>query len=63
MDVFTAFIDMPELISYMRQNYIRWKELDEQGHTTLADVAVLQKSVLLSPMFPVKSLVKKKTDK
>lgn len=54
---------MPELTTYMRQNYIRWKELDEQGHTTLADIAILQKSSLLSPIAPLKGLSKKKTDK
>lgn len=54
---------MPELIAYMRQNYIRWKELDEEGHTTLTDIAILQKSVILSPMFPAKNLTKKKSDK
>lgn len=54
---------MPELISYMRQNYIRWKELDEQGHTTLSNIAELQKSTVLSPMFPVKKTNKKKASK
>ncbi|CAG9821634.1 unnamed protein product [Phaedon cochleariae] len=49
-----TFIDMPELLTYMRQNYIRWKELDEQGHTTLADIQKLQSTVLMSPMFPPK---------
>ncbi|CAG9762319.1 unnamed protein product [Ceutorhynchus assimilis] len=43
-----AFIDMPELLSYMRQNYIRWKEFDEQGHTTLIHIQKLQ-ATLLSP--------------
>jgi hypothetical protein len=46
---------MPDLITYMRQNYIRWKEFDEQGLNTLADINKLQTSVLMCPMFPVKS--------
>lgn len=59
-----AFIDMPELIAYMRQNYIRWKEFDEQGHTTLADIHKLQSTAHLAPMFPTKtSTGKKKSDK
>lgn len=49
-----AFIDMPELITLMRQNYIRWKEFDEQGLITLADISRLQSTVLMSPMFPIK---------
>lgn len=52
---FLAFIDMPELLTYMRQNYIRWKEFDEQGHTTLADIQKLQSTVLMCPMIPSKS--------
>lgn len=53
-----AFIDMPELIAYMRQNYITWKELDEQGYTTLTDIGKLQASNLLSPL-----ISKKRTNK
>nr|XP_023023605.1 high affinity cAMP-specific and IBMX-insensitive 3',5'-cyclic phosphodiesterase 8 isoform X2 [Leptinotarsa decemlineata] len=53
-EAWNAFIDMPELLTYMRQNYIRWKELDEQGHTTLADIQKLQSTPLMSPMFPPK---------
>ncbi|XP_060519111.1 high affinity cAMP-specific and IBMX-insensitive 3',5'-cyclic phosphodiesterase 8 isoform X2 [Cylas formicarius] len=45
-DAWNAFIDMPELLVYMRQNYIRWKEFDEQGHTTLSDIQKLQASIL-----------------
>lgn len=51
---YTAFIDMPELLTYMRENYIRWKEFDEQGHTTMADIKKLQNTVLMSPIFPSK---------
>ncbi|XP_045482819.1 high affinity cAMP-specific and IBMX-insensitive 3',5'-cyclic phosphodiesterase 8 isoform X2 [Harmonia axyridis] len=53
-EAWNAFIDMPELISYLRQNYIRWKEFDEQGHRTLADIRLLQTSVLLAPILPSK---------
>lgn len=45
-EAWNAFIDMPELLTYMRQNYIRWKEFDEQGHTTLSDIQKLQATVL-----------------
>lgn len=45
---------MPELLTLMRQNYIRWKELDEQGHTTLADIQKLQNTPLMSPLLPLK---------
>ncbi|CAH0552157.1 unnamed protein product [Brassicogethes aeneus] len=51
-EAWNAFIDMPELLTHMRQNYIRWKEFDEQGHTTLADIKKLQNTVLMSPIFP-----------
>ncbi|XP_008196277.1 high affinity cAMP-specific and IBMX-insensitive 3',5'-cyclic phosphodiesterase 8 isoform X2 [Tribolium castaneum] len=54
-EAWNAFIDMPDLITYMRQNYIRWKEFDEQGLNTLADISKLQTSVLMCPMFPLKS--------
>ncbi|XP_063905882.1 high affinity cAMP-specific and IBMX-insensitive 3',5'-cyclic phosphodiesterase 8 isoform X2 [Zophobas morio] len=54
-EAWNAFIDMPDLISYMRQNYIRWKECDEQGLNTLTDISRLQSSVLMCPMFPIKS--------
>lgn len=39
---------MPELMTYMRQNYVRWKEFDEQGYTTLSDIQKLQATVLSS---------------
>ncbi|KAK9871913.1 hypothetical protein WA026_015161 [Henosepilachna vigintioctopunctata] len=53
-EAWNAFIEMPELITYLRQNYMRWKELDEQGHRTLADIRTLQESVLLAPILPTK---------
>ncbi|KAF2894413.1 hypothetical protein ILUMI_11764, partial [Ignelater luminosus] len=58
-EAWDAFIDMPELVSYMRQNYIRWKEFDEQGHTTAADIRKLQNTVLMVPMFPSKNPAKR----
>lgn len=51
-EAWNAYIDMPELITYIRQNYIKWKELDEGGFITLADIINIQSSVLLCPMFP-----------
>nr|CAI5818794.1 unnamed protein product [Callosobruchus analis] len=51
-EAWNAFIDMPELLTYMRQNYIRWKELDEQGHTTLSDIQKLQSTMFMAPTFP-----------
>ena len=33
-----AFIDMPELVNHARMNHARWRELDDAGVTTLADV-------------------------
>ncbi|XP_019771257.1 high affinity cAMP-specific and IBMX-insensitive 3',5'-cyclic phosphodiesterase 8 isoform X3 [Dendroctonus ponderosae] len=45
-EAWNAFIDMPELLTYMRQNYIRWKEFDEQNHTTLNDIQKLQATIL-----------------
>ncbi|KAK4884278.1 hypothetical protein RN001_000549 [Aquatica leii] len=58
-EAWDAFIDMPELVSYMRQNYIRWKEFDEQGHTTAADIRKLQNNLIMAPMFPSKSTTKR----
>ncbi|KAJ8963113.1 hypothetical protein NQ318_018578 [Aromia moschata] len=61
-EAWNAFIDMPELLTYMRQNYIRWKEFDEQGHTTLTDIQKLQQTVLMSPMIPTKCSTTAKSD-
>lgn len=36
---------MPELMTNMRSNYVKWKEFDEQGISTLADVRKLQTTV------------------
>lgn len=41
---------MPEIITYMRQNYAYWKEYDEQGLTTLGDIKKLQQTPQMSPI-------------
>ncbi|XP_026743081.1 high affinity cAMP-specific and IBMX-insensitive 3',5'-cyclic phosphodiesterase 8 isoform X3 [Trichoplusia ni] len=38
MEAWAAFIDMPELVNHARSNHARWRELDEAGVSTLADV-------------------------
>lgn len=58
-EAWNAFIDMPEIVTYMRQNYIRWKEFDESGLTTLADIRTIQNNVLMAPAnIPPKSTKK-----
>ncbi|XP_034171921.1 phosphodiesterase 8 isoform X2 [Osmia lignaria lignaria] len=42
IEAWDAFIDMPELVGYMRQNYEKWKEYSEQGISTLEDIEKLQ---------------------
>ncbi|XP_076620125.1 phosphodiesterase 8 isoform X1 [Colletes latitarsis] len=42
IEAWDAFIDMPEIVGYMRQNYEKWKEYNEQGITTLHDIEKLQ---------------------
>lgn len=49
--VCAAFIDMPELITHLRYNYVKWKEYEEQGLTTLHDIKRLMSNVLLNPKF------------
>lgn len=46
-----AFIDMPELVTHARNNHQRWRELDEAGVTTIADVkrAQRQNAIQSSP--------------
>ncbi|XP_044008937.1 high affinity cAMP-specific and IBMX-insensitive 3',5'-cyclic phosphodiesterase 8 isoform X3 [Aphidius gifuensis] len=44
IEAWDAFIDMPEMISYMRQNYDKWKEYHEKGISTLSDIERLQTS-------------------
>ncbi|XP_017775218.1 PREDICTED: high affinity cAMP-specific and IBMX-insensitive 3',5'-cyclic phosphodiesterase 8A isoform X2 [Nicrophorus vespilloides] len=38
IDAWNAFINMPELITNMRHNYLKWKELDEQGYSNSEDL-------------------------
>lgn len=47
---FPAFIDMPELVNHARNNHQRWKELDEAGVTTVADVKRAQRQSSLQPL-------------
>ncbi|XP_031777646.1 high affinity cAMP-specific and IBMX-insensitive 3',5'-cyclic phosphodiesterase 8 [Nasonia vitripennis] len=44
MEAWDAFIDLPEMINYMKQNYETWKEYNERGISTLQDVETLQQS-------------------
>lgn len=36
---------MPELVAHARNNHMHWKELDEAGVTTLADVKRAQRQI------------------
>ncbi|XP_011503203.1 PREDICTED: high affinity cAMP-specific and IBMX-insensitive 3',5'-cyclic phosphodiesterase 8B [Ceratosolen solmsi marchali] len=47
MEAWNAFIDIPEMITYMKQNYEKWKEYNERGISTLQDVERLQQSAEL----------------
>ncbi|XP_031328347.1 high affinity cAMP-specific and IBMX-insensitive 3',5'-cyclic phosphodiesterase 8 isoform X3 [Photinus pyralis] len=58
-EAWDAFIDMPELVTYMRQNYIRWKEFDEEGHNTSSDIRKLQNTILMAPAIIPKSSIKR----
>ncbi|XP_025265332.1 high affinity cAMP-specific and IBMX-insensitive 3',5'-cyclic phosphodiesterase 8 isoform X2 [Camponotus floridanus] len=42
IEAWDVFIDMPEMVGYMRHNYEKWKEYNEQGISTLQDVEKLQ---------------------
>ncbi|XP_020279370.1 high affinity cAMP-specific and IBMX-insensitive 3',5'-cyclic phosphodiesterase 8 isoform X2 [Pseudomyrmex gracilis] len=42
IEAWDVFIDMPEMVGYMRQNYVKWKEYNEQGISTLQDLEKLQ---------------------
>ncbi|KAI4467368.1 cyclic nucleotide phosphodiesterase [Holotrichia oblita] len=46
VEAWNGFIDFPELVTFMRQNYLKWKEYDEKGFTTLTDIKKLQTSGL-----------------
>ncbi|XP_053999390.1 LOW QUALITY PROTEIN: high affinity cAMP-specific and IBMX-insensitive 3',5'-cyclic phosphodiesterase 8-like [Hylaeus anthracinus] len=42
IEAWDAFIDMPEIVGHMRQNYEKWKEYSEKGISTLQDIEKLQ---------------------
>ncbi|XP_029660401.1 high affinity cAMP-specific and IBMX-insensitive 3',5'-cyclic phosphodiesterase 8 isoform X3 [Formica exsecta] len=42
IEAWDVFIDMPEMVGYMRRNYDKWKKYNEQGISTLQDVEKLQ---------------------
>ncbi|XP_011308535.1 high affinity cAMP-specific and IBMX-insensitive 3',5'-cyclic phosphodiesterase 8A isoform X2 [Fopius arisanus] len=44
IEAWDAFIDMPEMVTHMRQNYEVWKEYHEKGISTLSDIERLQTS-------------------
>ncbi|KAL4705560.1 hypothetical protein ACJJTC_006888 [Scirpophaga incertulas] len=43
MEAWAAFIDMPELVNHARSNHSRWRELDDAGVTTIAEVMRAQR--------------------
>ncbi|XP_076237354.1 phosphodiesterase 8 [Calliopsis andreniformis] len=42
IEAWDAFIDIPEIVGYMRQNYEKWKEYNEKGISTLQDIEKIQ---------------------
>nr|XP_050866246.1 high affinity cAMP-specific and IBMX-insensitive 3',5'-cyclic phosphodiesterase 8 isoform X1 [Vespula vulgaris] len=42
IEAWDSFIDMPEMLNYMRHNYDKWKEFNDQGITTLQDIEKIQ---------------------
>ncbi|KAG8040541.1 hypothetical protein G9C98_002537 [Cotesia typhae] len=42
IEAWDAFIDMPEIVTHMKQNYDKWKEYNEKGISTLSDIERLQ---------------------
>lgn len=48
-EAWNAFIDMPELLANMTQNYNKWREFEEMGYSTLADVRKLQVTLIKYP--------------
>ncbi|CAK9826092.1 High affinity cAMP-specific and IBMX-insensitive 3',5'-cyclic phosphodiesterase 8A [Anthophora retusa] len=42
VEAWDAFVDMPEMVGHMRQNYEKWKEYNERGISTLQDLEKLQ---------------------
>ncbi|XP_063995456.1 high affinity cAMP-specific and IBMX-insensitive 3',5'-cyclic phosphodiesterase 8 [Diachasmimorpha longicaudata] len=47
IEAWDAFIDVPEMVTHMRQNYEIWKEYHEKGISTLSDIERLQTSAEL----------------
>lgn len=48
-EAWNAFVDMPEMLTNMTQNYLKWKEFEKEGYSTLADVRKLQVTVIHYP--------------
>ncbi|XP_017759723.1 PREDICTED: high affinity cAMP-specific and IBMX-insensitive 3',5'-cyclic phosphodiesterase 8A-like isoform X2 [Eufriesea mexicana] len=42
VEAWDAFIDMPEMVGYMRQNYEKWNEYNERGISTIQDIEKIQ---------------------
>ncbi|KOX73688.1 High affinity cAMP-specific and IBMX-insensitive 3',5'-cyclic phosphodiesterase 8B [Melipona quadrifasciata] len=42
IEAWDAFIDMPEMVGYMRHNYEKWKEYNDRGLSTLLDIDKIQ---------------------
>ncbi|XP_066598579.1 high affinity cAMP-specific and IBMX-insensitive 3',5'-cyclic phosphodiesterase 8 isoform X2 [Prorops nasuta] len=42
IEAWDAFINMPEMVGYMKHNYEKWQIYNEQGITTLQDIKKLQ---------------------
>ncbi|CAH2042544.1 unnamed protein product, partial [Iphiclides podalirius] len=50
MEAWAAFIDMPELVNHARNNHTRWRELDEAGVSSMADVKrAMRQQAIQSP--------------
>ncbi|XP_043803291.1 high affinity cAMP-specific and IBMX-insensitive 3',5'-cyclic phosphodiesterase 8-like isoform X3 [Apis laboriosa] len=45
VEAWDVFINMPEIVGFMRQNYDKWKEYNEKGITTLQDIEKIQEAV------------------
>lgn len=50
---FSAFIDMPEMLYYMRSNYQYWKDLEEKGTISFNDICKMMTTTL--PKIPESS--------
>lgn len=45
VEAWDVFINMPEIVGFMRQNYDKWKEYNEKGITTLQDIEKIQEAI------------------